>query len=73
MSWVRNWLLGWTAQPTSRIGFPEEDLLATANEGTGYFLASLDQKLKDGRYKIIRKLGKGRSSNTFLVEDVQAS
>ncbi|KZT07598.1 kinase-like protein [Laetiporus sulphureus 93-53] len=51
--------------------FPEENLLATIPEGDGFFVASPGALLKAGRYSIIRKLGRGVCSNTFLVEDLQ--
>ncbi|THH30814.1 hypothetical protein EUX98_g3376 [Antrodiella citrinella] len=52
-------------------GWNEEDLLATAAQGDGFFITAPGAALKDGRYKVIRKLGRGRCSNTFLVEDTQ--
>ena len=48
--------------------FPEEDLLS---KNDGFFITYPGAILKDGRYKVIRKLGRGSRSNTFLVEDLQ--
>ncbi|KAF8344617.1 kinase-like protein [Amanita rubescens] len=53
--------------------FPEENLLSIAEQGGGFFITSPGALLKAGRYKIIRKLGRGRCSNTFLVEDLQTT
>jgi serine/threonine-protein kinase SRPK3 len=53
--------------------FPEENLLSTVEQGGGFFITSPGAFLKAGRYKIIRKLGRGRCSNTFLVEDLQTN
>jgi serine/threonine-protein kinase SRPK3 len=50
---------------------PEENLLSTVAQGDGFFITSPGAVLKAGRYKVIRKLGRGRFSNTFLVEDLQ--
>jgi len=61
-------MLGITPSPPAP-RFPEEDLLATAVDG--FFITSIGALLKDGRYKVIRKLGRGRCSNTFLVEDLK--
>ena len=57
---------------TPSLRFPEENLLSTAEaQADGFFITSIGALLKDGRYKVIRKLGKGRCSNAFLVEDLQ--
>ncbi|GJJ15012.1 hypothetical protein Clacol_009285 [Clathrus columnatus] len=63
------------AMPSSStaLRFPEENLLATAAQGDGFFITRPGALLKGNRYKIIRKLGRGRCSNTFLVEDLQSS
>lgn len=53
--------------------FPEENLLATEAEGQGYFIAAPGKTLKDGRYRVIRKLGRGTTSSIFMVEDAEAS
>jgi len=54
------------------VRFPEENLLSTAANGDGFFITHPGAVLKAGRYKVIRKLGRGRCSNTFLVEDLQS-
>jgi hypothetical protein len=46
---------------------PEESLYLTREQGYGYFPGSPGQKLKDGSYEILRKLGRGRYSSTWLV------
>ena len=51
------------------VTFPEENLLSTSG---GFFITYPGAPLKDGRYKVILKLGRGRCSNTFLVEDLQS-
>lgn len=57
---------------TTRMQPKKEDLVAMA-QGSGDFLPSPGQELKDGRYKIIRKLRQGQRSTTYLVEDTQPS
>jgi serine/threonine-protein kinase SRPK3 len=47
--------------------FPEENLLLTAEHGLGFFPAYPDLVLKRGSYKVVRKLGSGQSSSTWLV------
>ena len=47
----------------------KEDLLATAEQGSGFFVTSPGAILHD-RYRVVRKLGRGRVSSTFLVEDL---
>lgn len=49
--------------------FPEEDLMATAADGQGFFIARPEFGLKAGRYIIKRKLGRGLNSSTYLVFD----
>jgi hypothetical protein len=39
------------------------------NPDAGFFLAQRNQVLSNGRYKIIRKIGRGRDSSTWLVLD----
>jgi serine/threonine-protein kinase SRPK3 len=63
-------MLGMTPSPPA-LRFPEENLLFTDSQADGFFVTSVGALLKDGRYKVIRKLGRGRCSNTFLVEDLQ--
>ncbi|KAI0046144.1 kinase-like protein [Auriscalpium vulgare] len=58
------------APRAAETNFPEENLLLNVPEGHGFFLTRPGALLKDGRYKVIRKLGRGRCSSTFLVEDV---
>lgn len=50
--------------------FPEESLELTREQGAGYFLGRPDMLLKDGQYRIIRKLGYGRRSSVWLVVDL---
>ena len=49
--------------------FPEENLTFTAAQGFGFFVASPGLTLKNGYYKITRKLGRGRFSSTWLVSN----
>ena len=49
--------------------FPEENLTLTAEQGFGFFVASPRLTLKNGYYKIARKLGRGRFSSTWLVSN----
>ena len=49
--------------------FPEENLTFTAAQGFGFFVASPGLTLKNGCYKITRKLGRGRFSSTWLVSN----
>ncbi|KIY48695.1 kinase-like protein [Fistulina hepatica ATCC 64428] len=53
--------------------FPEENLLAAAAQTDSFFITKPGALLKADRYKIIRKLGRGRFSNMFLVEDLQST
>ncbi|KAF9008286.1 kinase-like domain-containing protein [Cyathus striatus] len=46
--------------------FPEEDLTSPA----GYYQGSLDKTLDSGHWKIIRKLGWGPQSSTWLAKDL---
>ncbi|GJJ14798.1 hypothetical protein Clacol_009066 [Clathrus columnatus] len=52
-----------------------QELFATAARlaPDSLFIAGLGTLLKEGRYKVIRKLDQGLRSNTFLVEDLQFS
>ncbi|KAI0062438.1 kinase-like protein [Artomyces pyxidatus] len=54
------------------MSFTEENLLSTTAEGDGFFITEPGALLKGGRYRILRKLGSGRCSSTFLVEDLQS-
>ncbi|KAJ3541294.1 hypothetical protein NMY22_g3939 [Coprinellus aureogranulatus] len=47
--------------------FPEEPLNLSAADGFGYFPGDLNQTLNGRRYRIIRKLGWGPRSSTWLV------
>jgi len=47
--------------------FPEEPLDLSPSEGGGYYPAEIHQKLKDGKYEIVRKLGCGPRSSTWLT------
>ena len=47
--------------------FPEEPLSSSASAGLGYFPVSHSQSLKNGHYKIIRKLGWGPRSSVWLA------
>ncbi|KAF6744568.1 kinase-like domain-containing protein [Ephemerocybe angulata] len=49
--------------------FPEEPLNLSAFDGFGYFPADINQALDNGRYTILRKLGWGPRSSTWLVQD----
>ena len=51
--------------------FPEEQLLLSGEQGFGFFPARLGLLLKDGRYELLRKLGRGKYSSTWLVIDTQ--
>ncbi|KAF6749052.1 kinase-like domain-containing protein, partial [Ephemerocybe angulata] len=48
--------------------FPEEPLNLSAADGFGYFPADINQTLHDGKYTIVRKLGWGPRSSTWLVK-----
>ena len=47
--------------------FPEEPLCLPPSKGGGYYRAAIHQKLDGHKYKIIRKLGYGPRSTTWLV------
>ena len=47
--------------------FPEEPLNLSPSEGGGHYPATIHQKLNGDKYKIIRKLGYGPRSSTWLV------
>jgi len=49
--------------------FPEEPLALSSVEGFGFFPAHLEMELHDGRYRVVRKLGRGQLSSTWLVYD----
>ncbi|KAI0707314.1 kinase-like domain-containing protein [Earliella scabrosa] len=52
-------------------GFPEEDLRSGGRDNPGYFPARLGQRLQQGRYCIVRKLGWGQYSSVWLAKDYQ--
>ena len=47
--------------------FPEEPLNLSPSEGGGHYPATIHQKLNGDKYEIIRKLGYGPRSSTWLV------
>jgi hypothetical protein len=49
--------------------FPEENLSLTADPGFGFFPGSPGLTLNNGSYEIVRKLGRGQSSSTWLIEN----
>ncbi|KAF8056924.1 kinase-like domain-containing protein [Lyophyllum atratum] len=52
--------------------FPEEPLDLSMEQGFGYFAGYPGLLLKEGRYKIIRKLGFGPRSSVWLASDLQS-
>ena len=56
----------------ARKKFPEEPLYLTPSKGGGFYPARIHQNLDDGKYKIVRKLGYGPRSSTWLVSHTQA-
>ncbi|KAF6758091.1 kinase-like domain-containing protein [Ephemerocybe angulata] len=48
--------------------FPEEPLNLSAADGFGYLAAEINQMLNGGEYTIVRKLGWGTRSSTWLVQ-----
>ncbi|KAI0824915.1 kinase-like domain-containing protein [Trametes gibbosa] len=55
--------------PPVASAFPEEDLSLEGHDNPGYFPAWLGQRLCDGRYGIVRKLGWGQYSSVWLARD----
>ncbi|KAF8056956.1 kinase-like domain-containing protein [Lyophyllum atratum] len=51
--------------------FPEEPLDSSTEQGFGYFAGYPGLLLKQGRYKVIRKLGFGPRSSVWLASDLQ--
>ncbi|KAF8198456.1 kinase-like domain-containing protein [Pholiota molesta] len=49
------------------MSFPEEPLDLSASEGAGYYSAAIHERIHNGEYEIIRKLGYGPRSSTWLV------
>ncbi|KAF6757895.1 kinase-like domain-containing protein [Ephemerocybe angulata] len=54
------------------VSFPEEPLNLSAADGYGYFPAEINQRLNGGEYTVVRKLGWGPRSSTWLVQDQYA-
>lgn len=52
--------------------FPEERLDLSTEQGFGYFAGYPAALLKQGRYRIIRKLGFGPRSSAWLASDLQS-
>jgi len=72
MSWLFQRMFGRSASvPVLSTVFPEEPLSHSGDQGCGFFLARAGLLLHDGRYKILRKLGRGQYSTTWLVSDSQ--
>jgi hypothetical protein len=68
--WFRRWQPATALDPNVTV-FPEEPLALSAQEGFGFFPAYPGLQLKDGRYQVLRKLGTGQFSSTWLVLDSQ--
>jgi serine/threonine-protein kinase SRPK3 len=49
------------------MSFPEEPLDLSPSEGGGYYSAAIHERIHNGEYEIIRKLGYGPRSSTWLV------
>jgi serine/threonine-protein kinase SRPK3 len=49
------------------MSFPEEPLDLSPSEGGGYYPTAIHQRIHNGEYEIIRKLGYGPRSSTWLV------
>lgn len=49
------------------MSFPEEPLDLSPSEGGGYYPAAIHQTLNGDKYQIVRKLGYGPRSSTWLV------
>ena len=64
---LRQWLFGPPA--AVNISFPEEPLHLSGDQGFGFFPARAGLLLNGGRYEILRKLGRGQFSSTWLVFD----
>lgn len=59
-------LPGWSNEA---IGWPEEDLTSTYEEGGGFYPVCLGETFDEGRFVITRKLGWGRHSSVWLARD----
>ncbi|PPQ96199.1 hypothetical protein CVT26_005510 [Gymnopilus dilepis] len=53
--------------PAITMSFPEEPLDLPPSEGGGYYPVTIHQKLNAGEYEVVRKLGYGPRSSTWLV------
>lgn len=51
--------------------FPEEPLNLSGADGFGYFPANINQALNGGTYHVVRKLGWGTRSSTWLVRQTK--
>jgi len=76
MSWFFQRVFGRSASaPVLSTGlngvFPEEPLSQSGDQGFGFYPARAGVLLNNGRYKILRKLGRGQYSTTWLVSDSQ--
>lgn len=49
--------------------FSEEPLFLSGEQGFGFFPARPGLLLNDGRYEVLRKLGRGQLSSTWLASD----
>ena len=47
--------------------FPEEPFDLSPSQGGGYFSATMGQKLNGGKFQVVRKLGYGPRTSTWLV------
>jgi hypothetical protein len=52
-----------------RSTFSEEPLFLSGGQGFGFFPARPGLLLNDGRYEVLRKLGRGQFSSTWLASD----
>ncbi|KAF5335544.1 hypothetical protein D9611_012187 [Ephemerocybe angulata] len=55
-------------QLSGMVSFPEEPLNLSAADGFGYLAADINQTLNGGEFAIVRKLGWGPRSSTWLVQ-----
>jgi len=55
--------------PSIPIASPEEPLAMSEEQGFGYFPARIGMLLNNSRYEVLRKLGWGPHSSTWLVSD----
>jgi hypothetical protein len=57
--------------PPPSVKISEEPLSLSGDQGFGYFPGRAGLLLNNGRYEILRKLGRGQYSTTWLVSDSQ--